>query len=138
MSKVKLTLISEDVERDPFNRIFSITNAYRTHPIDEFPKDGDFWVTVFWEDSGDEDIQVSFQILNTVGDVIAAKPPALAFVDKFLKITFAHFAEVFYEEPGIYSVNVYADGLLADTIQFTLTDFFGGDGPPFLGMTDHP
>ena len=118
--KVRLALISDGIEIDPHREIFSILRIYHTRHVEEFPVDGDFYVIVFWDGSGDEYVQESFEIVNSIGNVIAAKPPARLFFDKSHQITFTHFTEILFQYPDVYTVNIYAEGQLAGTVRFAI------------------
>jgi len=122
MSKVLLALISDDIVRDPFQGIFSLLRVYHTRRIEEFPVEGNFYIIVFWEQSGDEYVLESFELVDSVGNVIAAKPPIRVFFEKSMQITFTHFKEVPFQSVDTYTVKIYSDGHLAGHVNFALTD----------------
>jgi len=120
MPTVRLTLVSDGIEFDRKDGSLSIFHAFERKRIMEFPVEGEFIVTVFWHSSINENVDESFTVVDSAGDVIAAKPPTRVIFDKSLQITFTRFKDVLFQFPDIYTVNVYANENIADTASFVI------------------
>jgi hypothetical protein len=122
MPTVRFALISDGIEISSNGKTFSILQAFETKLVEEFPVNGSFFLTVFWDGSSGDSFNESFTITDDHNDVIASKSPARVFFEKSRQITFTRFVDVLFPNPDIYTINIHAEGVIVSTLRFAVAE----------------
>ena len=119
MPKVRLALISDDVDPDEERDTYSIIRVFDKKVAIGFPVKESFVVSTFWDVSGTETFDQSLLVLDE-NRILARAEPLRVVLGKPQEVTFTRFRNVIFHVPGIYTVSILVNGESVKKISFII------------------
>jgi len=120
MPKVRLALLSDEIDPDEDHDTYSIMRIFDRKTSAIFPVKKNFVVSVFWDVLGIENFDQSFFVSDKEGTILRRTEPLRVVLGKPQEITFVRFSNVLFYVPGIYTVAVLVNGERVYQVPFVI------------------
>jgi hypothetical protein len=120
MPKVRLALLSDDINSNEDDNTYCMIGIFKKKNAIGFPVKENFAVSVFWDILGTETFDYSLTINDSDANILqTAYPLRIVLVDP-QTITFTRFTNVLFYVPGLYTVNILVNGERVDKVSFVI------------------